>query len=56
VHHTVAKSIENIPMVREFLDVFSDDLSGIPPKRDIEFKIELHPGTAPVTKSLYKMT
>jgi hypothetical protein len=56
VHHTVAKSIEEIPMVREFLVVFPDDLPGLPPQRDIEFKIELQPITAPITKSPYKMT
>jgi hypothetical protein len=56
VHHTVAKSIEQIPMVREFLDVFLDDLPGMPPERDIEFKIQLQPSTTPVAKSLYKMT
>jgi hypothetical protein len=56
VNHTMAKSIEEIPMVREFLDVFPDDLSGMPPERDIEFKIELQPGTVPVAKSLYHMT
>jgi hypothetical protein len=43
-------------MVREFMDVFSDDLPRIPPERDIEFKIELQHGTAPITKSPYKMT
>jgi hypothetical protein len=56
VHHTVAKSIEEIPMVREFLVVFLDDLPRMPPERDIEFKIELQPGTAPIAKSVYKMT
>jgi hypothetical protein len=56
VHHTMAKSIEGIPVVQEFLDVFPDDLSGMPPERDIEFKIELQPSTAPVAKSLYRMT
>jgi hypothetical protein len=56
MHHTMAKSIEEIPMVREFSNVFPDDLPGMPPERDIEFKIELQPGTAPVAKSPYKMT
>jgi hypothetical protein len=56
VHHTVAKSIEEIPVVREFSDVFLDDLPGMPPERDIEFKIKLKSGTTPVAKSLYKMT
>jgi hypothetical protein len=55
IHHTVAKSIEEIPVVQEFPVVFPDDLPGMPPERDIEFKIELQSGTAPVAKSLYKM-
>jgi hypothetical protein len=41
MHHTVAKSIEEIPMIQEFLDVFPNDLLGMPPERDIKFKIEL---------------
>jgi hypothetical protein len=56
VHHTVATSIEGIPVVQEFLDTFPDDLPGMPPERDIEFKIELQPDTTPITKSAYKMT
>jgi hypothetical protein len=56
MHHVVAKSIEEIPVVREFLDVFPDSLLGMPPERDIEFKIELHPGTTPISKTPYKMT
>jgi hypothetical protein len=43
-------------VVREFLNVFSDDLPGMPPKRAIEFKIELQPGTTPIAKALYKMS
>jgi hypothetical protein len=56
VHHAVVKSIEEIPMVQEFLDVFPNDLPGMPPERDIEFKIEVQLGTASVAKSPYKMT
>jgi hypothetical protein len=41
--------------VDEFLDVFPDDLPGMPPDRDIEFIIELLPGTAPIAKRPYKM-
>jgi hypothetical protein len=55
VHHIVVKSVEPIPVVREFLDVFPDDLPGMPPERDILFKIELRPGTAPVSKTPYRM-
>jgi hypothetical protein len=36
--------------------VFSDDLSGMPPERAIEFKIELQPVRAPIAKSSYRMT
>jgi hypothetical protein len=41
LHHTVAQNLEDIPVAREFPDVFSEDLSGMPPDRDIEFVIEL---------------
>jgi hypothetical protein len=37
----MSKSIEEIPVVQEFSDVFPDDLPGMPLERDIEFKIEL---------------
>jgi hypothetical protein len=40
----------------EFPDVFSEDLSGIPLDRDVEFTIELQPGTAPISRRPYKMT
>jgi hypothetical protein len=56
IHHTVAKNIEEIPVVREFLDVFLDDQLGMPSERDIEFKIELQPGTALIARSPYKMS
>jgi hypothetical protein len=36
--------------------MFADDLPGMPPERDIEFKIELQPGTTPIAKSPYRMT
>jgi hypothetical protein len=56
IHHTVEKNIVEIPVVREFPDVFLDDLPGMPPERDIEFKIELQPSTTPIARSLYKMS
>ena len=37
--------LEDIPVVREFPDVFLDDLLGLPPDREIDFQIELAPGT-----------
>ena len=42
-------------MVCEFLDVFPDELPGLPPDRDVEFKIELVPGTAPISRRPYRM-
>jgi hypothetical protein len=55
VHHTVARGIGEIPVVLEFLDVFPDDLSGMPTKRDIDFKIDLQLSMAPIAKDPYKM-
>jgi hypothetical protein len=43
-------------VIREFSDVFPDELPGMPPKRAIEFKIELQLGTAPIAKAPYKMS
>jgi hypothetical protein len=52
----VERKIEEIHVVREFLDVFSYDLPGMPPERAIEFNIELQPDIAPIAKALYRMT
>ena len=43
-------ALADIPVVCEFLDVFLDELPGLPPDRDIEFKIELIPGTTPISR------
>ena len=45
--------IEDIPVVCEYANVFSADLPGMPPDRDIDFVIELQPGTAPISKRPY---
>jgi hypothetical protein len=55
IYVAVAKSLDEIPVVREYPDVFPDDLLGMPPDRAIEFKIELQPGTATVHKRPYPM-
>jgi hypothetical protein len=55
VHAVQAKSIADIPVVCEFPDIFPDDLSGLPLDRDVEFKIELLPGTAPISRRPYRM-
>jgi hypothetical protein len=56
VHHTTTQSVEGITIVHEFPDVFSEDLSGMLPDRDIEFIIELQPCTTLISRQLYKMT
>ncbi|GJW11884.1 reverse transcriptase domain-containing protein [Tanacetum coccineum] len=50
------KKQEEIVVVRDFPKVFLDDLSGLPPLRKIEFRIELIPGAVPIAKSLYRLT
>ena len=47
--------LEDIPIVKEFPDVFSDDISGLPSDRAIEFVIELIPGTDPISIPPYRM-
>jgi hypothetical protein len=47
--------IEDIPIVREFQDVFPQELPGMPPDREIEFTIDLIPGTSPIAQAPYKM-
>ena len=47
--------LEDILVVCEFTDVFPDDLPGLSPDRDIEFVIELQPGTTPISKRPYRM-
>ena len=41
--------LDEIPVVREFLDVFPDDIAGLPPEREVEFTIDLIPGTEPIS-------
>ncbi|RVX05086.1 RNA-directed DNA polymerase-like [Vitis vinifera] len=47
--------LEDIPIVREYPDVFPEDLSGLPPEREVEFTIDLVPGTGPLSKAPYRM-
>jgi hypothetical protein len=47
--------LKKIPVVCEYADVFPDELPRMPPDRDIEFAIELQPGTAPISKRPYRM-
>jgi hypothetical protein len=48
-------SLNEIGIVREYPGVFPEELPGMPPDRDIEFMIELLPGTPPISKRPYRM-
>jgi hypothetical protein len=55
VNQLDASQGSEVPVVIEFPDVFLEELPGMPPDRDIEFVIELKPGTAPIYKTPYRM-
>ena len=55
LHALTEKTLESMPVVCEYPDVFPDELPGMPPDRDIEFVIDLVPGTGPIAKRLYRM-
>ena len=47
---------DNIRAVRDFPDVLPEELPGMPPDREVEFVIDLLPGTAPISKRPYRMS
>ena len=49
------KKVENVRIVNEFPDVFPDDLPGLPPEQEVEFKIDLVPGAAPIARAPYRL-
>ncbi|GKG28749.1 hypothetical protein Tco_0416114, partial [Tanacetum coccineum] len=49
------KRLEDVPTVRDFLEVFPKDLPGLPPIRQVEFQINLVPGAAPVARAPYRL-
>ncbi|GJS01694.1 putative reverse transcriptase domain-containing protein [Tanacetum coccineum] len=49
------KRLKDIPIVRDFPEVFPEDLSGLPPTRQVEFQIDLIPGAAPVARAPYQL-
>jgi hypothetical protein len=55
VFEAIVQEIQDISIVCEFPDVFPEDLPGLPPERDVEFVIELKPGTAPISRRSYRM-
>jgi hypothetical protein len=46
---------EDISVVKEFPNMFSEDLPGLPPKREVEFTMDLVPRTGPISKAPYRM-
>jgi hypothetical protein len=49
-------SLEDHPTLREYKDVFPEEVPGLPPRRDIEFSIELASGAVPVSRTPYRMS
>nr|GEW31571.1 putative reverse transcriptase domain-containing protein [Tanacetum cinerariifolium] len=49
------KQLEDVPIVRDFPEVFIEDLLGLPPTRQVEFHIDLIPSDAPVTRAPYRL-
>jgi hypothetical protein len=52
----VAEGLEHLPVVKEFADVFPEELPGMPPERELEFTIDLKPGTEPIARTPYRMS
>ncbi|GAU34562.1 hypothetical protein TSUD_29080 [Trifolium subterraneum] len=48
--------LKEIPVVSEFSDVFPEDISDLPPEREVEFSIDLVPGTSPISMAPYRMS
>ncbi|KAD5508032.1 hypothetical protein E3N88_15735 [Mikania micrantha] len=49
------KTIQDVPVVKEYPELFPEDLPGLPPVRPVEFRIDLIPGATPVAKSPYRL-
>ena len=50
------RKIENIAVIREYPDIFSEDLPSLPPDRKVEFSIDLLLGISPISKAPYRMS
>ncbi|XP_054785880.1 uncharacterized protein LOC129292332 [Prosopis cineraria] len=56
VHGVYDRSIDKIGVVNEFPEVFTTEMSGLPPEREVEFTIDLVPRTEPISKAPYQMS
>jgi hypothetical protein len=52
----VVEGLEHLPMVREFAEIFSEELLGMSKKRELEFTIDLKPGTELIARTPYRMS
>jgi hypothetical protein len=56
LNQTKSIALEDIRVVQDFPDIFPEELPGMSPDRDVEFLIELLPGTPPISKRPYRMS
>nr|GFD41209.1 putative reverse transcriptase domain-containing protein [Tanacetum cinerariifolium] len=49
------KRVEDVPVIRDFLEVFPEDLPGLPPPSQVEFRIDLIPSATPVARAPYRL-
>jgi hypothetical protein len=49
-------SLEDYPILRDYRDVIPEEVLGLPPRRDIDFSIELSPGAVPISRTPYRMS
>ena len=52
----VAEGLEHLPVVKEFADVFPEELPGMPPERELEFTRDLKLGAEPIARTPYWMS
>ncbi|XP_073314761.1 uncharacterized protein [Primulina huaijiensis] len=52
---TASQTIEEVEVVREFPDVFRDDVTGVPPAREVKFSTELMPSTVTISKAPHRL-
>ncbi|GJS48658.1 putative reverse transcriptase domain-containing protein [Tanacetum coccineum] len=54
-HDSKEKRLEDVPVIQDFPEVFPEELPGLPPPRQVEFRIDLIPGAAPVARAPYRL-
>ena len=55
INEQYPSTVKEVLVVREYLEVFPEDLPRLPPDREIEFVIDVYPGTKPISRSPYRM-